>query len=113
MKFQFFDSKIFNAGSEAISHKGKLLIRKIAGDLSCYPETLIYIKENYGSSIASKLKAEDQLFLVEATLRDDDIDINRLDVDLSSPSEAQNPLKLGNTKVAPKNYLEFIIVPRV
>lgn len=107
------EREIFGAEPNALSHNGKQFIAQIAGDLTCYPETLIYIQENSGPSPASIYQAETQAFRVQSALRDEGVDINRLEIDLTTPPQLHQSNKAVDKKVLPASFFELKIIPRV
>ena len=102
----------FGEDSNALTRDGKRFISEIAGDLSCYPDTSVYIQESSDSSTASKYQAEDQAFMIQTALRDDGVDINRLEIDLTTPSRLSKSGKHGNKGVLSERFFELRIVPR-
>jgi hypothetical protein len=107
------EQKVFGDTLDALSHKGKQFIAQMAGDLSCYPDSLIYIKENSGSSTASKYQAETKAFRIQTALRRDGIDINRLDIDIATTPELHQRENSRDKKGTPADYFELRIIPRV
>lgn len=106
-------STFFDDRSETLTLEGQRLISTISRNLFCYPDTFVYIQQNSGPTTASKLKAEEQAFLIRTALIETGIDVNRIDIDISTPSQARRPVKLGNKEVPPLGFFELIIIPRV
>jgi hypothetical protein len=110
---RFKEQNFYDLDSEHLTQNGQQFIDKVAADLSCYPDTRVYIQQNVGTSEPSKERAEDQFFLLETALREQGIEIIRIYADLTYPGEARKPIKIGQKKIPPKGYFELIIVPRV
>jgi hypothetical protein len=107
------DRKFFDHAADALTYKGKQFISKTADFLSDYPDTYVYIQENATTKAPSEYRAIDQGFLVQTALKKDGVDINRLEVDLSTPPAPQQPEKIGNKRLSPEQFFELRIVPRV
>ena len=105
--------KIFGNSPNTLSHDGKQFLAHLAGDLSCYPETMIYIEENSGPSSAATYQAEVQAFRVQTAFREDGIDINRLAIDLTAPPDRHLSAKTGDQQNSPASFVELKIIPRV
>ena len=107
------EKKIFGNSPNTLSHEGKQFLVHLADDLSCYPETMIYIEENSGSSPAGIYQAEVQAFRVQTVFREDGIDINRLEIDLSAPPDSYLSAKTADQQGSPASFVELKIIPRV
>jgi hypothetical protein len=107
------EQKIFDNVDSTLSRDGKMFLTRLAGDLTCYPDTMIYIEENSSSSPADIYHAEAQLFRVQTLFREDGIDINRLDVDLATPPDDQQVVQAGKQQAKPADFVELKIIPRV
>ena len=107
------DRKFFDPAANALTYDGKQFISKAAGFLSDYPDTFVYIQENSTAAAASEYRAIDQGFLIQTALKKDGVDINRLEIDLSTPPAPQQSARIGHKQVSPEHYFELKIVPRV
>jgi len=108
------EQRIFGDRTSAVSHDGKQLLARLAGDLECYPDTLIYIEENSGSLPASIYHTETQLFRVQTLFRENGIDINRLEVDVAtSPPDVHPGAITGNQQATRTSVIALKIIPRV
>lgn len=107
------EQKIFDNVDSTLSRDGKMFLTRLAGDLTCYPDTMIYIEENSSSSPADIYHAEAQLFRVQTLFREDGIDINRLEIDLSAPPDSYLSAKTADQQGSPASFVELKIIPRV
>lgn len=98
---------------DALTRNGKNLITKLADDLLCYPDTNVFIQHISGSSAAGKYQAETRVLLMQHALMEKGVDINRLEIALSTPSESPQSIKAGNNRTSISRLIELIIIPRV
>lgn len=107
------DEKFFEPTLQKLTSTGNALISDISDILLRYPDTRIYIQSNVAENAPDRSEAMEEALLIQAALRDRGIDINRLEVDITTPAEPRKPLEVGGRKLEPKRFFELNIIPRV
>lgn len=107
------DEKFFEPSLQKLTSTGNALISDISDILLRYPDTRIYIQSNVAENAPDRSEAMEEALLIQAALRDRGIDINRLEVDVTTPTEPRKPLEVGGRKLEPKRFFELNIIPRV